>query len=146
MTYSYDRTASADEGGSEDFVLELQKHLSLQGRQVRIRITPMTYGKKYDAVYVNFFNLPQGIGGAGGGAEAENNRMSFWVRGFDGDDPHAPPPTGKVKVEMSNSALPRQYRLRAKTGRPSQIARYLAEFLNMVVKEVEPLFTHTKMG
>ncbi len=143
MSYSYDRTASADEGGEEEFIQELKSHLSLGDRRIGISVRPLSYGKKHGAIYVNFINLPQGIVGGGGGAEAENNRMSFWIRGFNEDDPHAPSPAGKVKVEMANSALPRQYSLRAKTGRPSQIARYLAGFLNLVVKEVEPNFTHT---
>ncbi len=133
---------AADEGGSEDFIKLLESLLRLDGRQVRLINKSTLGGLSYADVYVNFINLPAGIGGAGGGAEAENNRMSFWVRGFGKDDPHAPPPSGKVKVEHHTSALPREYRLRAKTGTPSQIAKYLADFLNRVVKEVEPRFTH----
>jgi len=97
----------------------------------------------YESVYVNFVNLPEGAGGGGGGAEAENNRMSFWIHGFYGAEPHASPPSGKVKIEHANSALPREYRLRGKTGKPEVIAKYLADFLNRVVAEVPPRWTHT---
>lgn len=97
----------------------------------------------YESVYVNFVNLPEGAGGGGGGAEAENNRMSFWIHGFYGAEPHASPPSGKVKIEHANSALPREYRLRGKSGKPEVIAKYLADFLNRVVVEVPPRWTHT---
>ena len=97
----------------------------------------------YESVHVNFVNLPEGAGGGGGGAEAENNRMSFWIHGFYGAEPHASPPSGKVKIEHANSALPREYRLRGKSGKPEVIAKYLADFLNRVVAEVPPRWTHT---
>lgn len=42
------------------------------------------------------------------------------------------------------STLPREYALRAKTGTPSQVAQYLAIFINKVVQEVPPKFTHTR--
>ena len=80
----------------------------------------------------------------GGGAEAENNRMLFSIKGFGKETPHSPPPTGKVKIEMMTSSLPREHKLRGRTGTPAQVAKYLADFLNKVVKEVEPKFTHTK--
>ena len=140
--YSYDRRTAADLGGSAEFKELLERNLRLDGRQVVVRNFHGLGG--YDAVSVNFINLPQGVGRAGGGAEAENNRMMFWVEGFDKADEHAPPPSGKVKVEQRVSALPRQYRLRAKTGMPAQVAKYLADFLNRVVKEVEPHYTHTE--
>ena len=129
--------------GSQDFIDMLHKYLDIGDRRIITRNLHTLGGKRYDSVYINFYNLPEGLGGAGGGAEGENNRMSFWVEGFDKDDPHAPPPTGKVKVKLSNSALPRSYNLRAKTAEPEKIAKYVAEFLNKVVREVPPKFTHT---
>mgnify|MGYP003422081184 CR=1 FL=1 len=139
--YSYDRTAS-EEGGSAEFQKELLAALKLNGRRVLIK--NQLLGRS-DAVYINFINLPEGVGGAGGGAEVENNRMLFRVEGFDKTDEHAPPPTGKVKVELQTSALPREHKLRAKAGTPSQIAKYLADFINKIVKDVEPKYTHTKV-
>lgn len=120
---------------------ELQKLLQIGDRQISVE---NEFCKRFDDVYVNFINLPKGIGGAGGGAEAENNRISFWIHGFDKKDPDALPPFGKVKVEMANSALPRNYRLRGKTAAPSVIVKYLADFLNKIVQEVEPKYTHTE--
>ncbi len=131
-------------GSSVDFIAALQARLHIGDRQVRIR--GEDFRGQHDAVYVNFINLPSGIGGAGGGAEAENNRMSFWINGFDKKDRAAPAPTGKVKVELANSALPRSYMLRAKSGSPDAIATYLADFLNKVAAEVPPKFTHTQMA
>lgn len=134
---------TASEGGSEDFWAALNRALKLDGR--RIMAKDQRLGRS-DSIFINFINLPLGIGDAGGGAEAENNRMMFTISGFDMNDGHAPPPSGKVKVEMTLSALPREYKLRAKSGPPSQVAKYLADFINKVVAEVEPKYTHTKMG
>lgn len=135
---------AAEGGGSEEFIKAVEAHLNLQGRQIRFDNVSKLAGTRYDTVFVNFINLPKGIGGAGGGAEAENNRMLFSIGGFGRETPHSPPPTGKVKIEMLVSAMPREYRLRGRTGTPAQVAKYLADFLNKVVKEVEPKFTHTK--
>lgn len=111
-------------------------------RQLYVVIDQSWGSQKVDDVNIRFINLPPRIGAAGGGAEAENNRMSFWVKGFSSDN--APPPTGKVKINMSTSSLPRTHTLRAKSGAPLAIAKYLADFLNKVVAEVPPLFTHTR--
>ncbi len=125
----------------------LRAHLDgrvLNERQIRISNRHAPDSRRTDSVHVNYVNLPPELGrGGGGGAEAENNRMSFWVEGFARDDEHAPPPTGKVKVEMATSALPREFRLRGKTAAPEQIAKYLGDFLNRVAREVPPNFTHS---
>jgi len=126
--------------GSGPFAQDLLSLLDIGDRQVRIR------KGGHDTVFLNFINLPHGVGGAGGGAEAENNRMMFVVSGFGHESETAPPPTGKVKVELSVSALPRSYNLRAKTGTPSAIARYLADHLNRIAREVPPHFTHTAIN
>ncbi|KKK91675.1 hypothetical protein LCGC14_2710540, partial [marine sediment metagenome] len=137
-------------GGVSEFAELLKSLVDTQGRYLFIQTkqrlgAPQHY---YEAVYVNFVNLPEEIVArkAGGGAEALNNHISFWVLGFDGSDPHAPPPTGKVKVEMQTSALPKEYRLRAKTAPPGDIAQYLADFINKVVREVPPKYTHSRNG
>jgi hypothetical protein len=112
----------------------------LGGRQVTVRAgTSWGAGKEGD-VYINFVNLPQGVGAAGGGAEAENNRASFWIRGFGRAD--APSPSGKLKIEQSNTVF-RKHKLRGRTAAPGAIAKYLVEFLARLVREVEPHFTHT---
>jgi hypothetical protein len=129
---------AAEGGGSEEFIKAVESHLNLQGRQIRFDNESRLAGNRYDSVFVNFYNLPTGHGRGGGGAEAENNRMSFVIEGFGKETPHSPPPIGKVKIEMRVSALPREYRLRGKTGTPAQVAKYLADFLNNVVKNVEP--------
>ena len=130
---------AAEGGGSEEFIKMVESHLNLQGRQVHFENRSRLAGDRYDTVFVNFYNLPTGRGG-GGGAEAENNRMSFVIEGFGRETPHSPPPTGRVKIEMRVSAFPREYKLRGRTGAPAQVAKYLADFLNKVVKEVEPKF------
>jgi hypothetical protein len=135
---------AAEGGGSEEFIKAVESNLNLQGRQIWFDNLNDLDGNRYDTVFVNFTNLPKGVGRAGGGAEAENNRMLFKIEGFGQDTPHSPPPTGKVKIELRVSSLPREYKLRGKTGTPAQIAKYLADFLNKVVKEVEPKFTHSK--
>jgi len=155
MTYSYDRRTAAeveaaDLGGAKEFIDVLKSHLKPKDRIVSIRPGKSWGLNKEDDVYVNFINLPTSIG-AGGGAEAENNRASFWIRGFGADN--APPPTGKVKVEMANSSLyvgqgapSRETRvvMRAKSGPPAAIAKYLADWINKTIAEVPPNFTHSK--
>jgi hypothetical protein len=136
---------AAESGGSEEFIKMVESHLKLDGRQISFDNVNRFGGVRYGTVHVNFINLPKGVGGAGGGAEAENNRMLFSVEGFGEETPHSPPPTGKVRVELRVRALfPDQYKLRAKSGTPAQVAKYLADFLNKVVKEVEPKLTHSK--
>lgn len=135
--------AAADVVSANGFVTLLESLLRLDGRRVVVKNKSIG---TYNMVSVTLINLPQGVGGAGGGAEAENNRLSFSIWGFDQQDPSAPAPDGKVKVEQTVSALPREYKLRSKTAPPSAIAKYLADFINKVVKEVAPKFTHTKMA
>lgn len=145
MSYSYDRTAAsvaysynrtaADDDWAKDFEAELRKHTKLNGRQLFVKGTALSAS---NSLYVTLINLPTGVGGAGGGAEAENNRMSFMIR-FEPDH-------SKAKIEQSVSALPREYKLRAKTAPPAAIAKYLGDFLSKVTKEVEPRLTHTKMA
>jgi hypothetical protein len=130
--------------GSGEFINLLMSLLSIKDRRVQCSNHSTIGGISYSAVYVNFINLPKDIGSAGGGAEAENNRSSFWIRGFGKESPESVPPTGKVKIEQANTVLPREMRMRSKTASPEKIAEYLANYLNKVVKEVEPNFTHSK--
>jgi hypothetical protein len=132
-----------------EFAADLERRLNIRDRQVRVKVDTSWGPRKEESVYVDFANLPKGIGSAGGGAEAENNRASFWVRGF---GPASASEAAKVKAEQSNSSLykgagapSRETRvtMRAKTGTPEQVAKSLADFLNGVVKDVEPRFTHS---
>jgi hypothetical protein len=129
-----------ESGGPQAFVKlvqELAEH-KLRDRHLKFR-TYEARGSDRGSVYVNFFNLPKSVSGAeGGGAEAENNRMMFSV--------YFSPDGASGKIEMTVSALPREYRLRAKTAPLPQLARYLVDFLTKVAADVPPNFTHTKMA
>ena len=112
--------AAAEILSSADFSSELEKLTKANGRQVKVRRNSLGQS---DMMSINFVNLPPGVGSAGGGAEAENNRALFFVDGWDKKDENAPAPTGKVKVEMSISLYaghgekqPKKFR--AKTGTP----------------------------
>jgi uncharacterized Zn finger protein (UPF0148 family) len=140
----HERNADAT-GGAADFEAMLRRYASIGDRHLWVEHEHRLGGPShyYESVYVNYVNLPTGIGGAGGGAEAENNRLLFKIDGFHGADPHAPPPRGKVKVDMLVSALPREYSFRAKTGSPEVIAKYLGAYLTRIATEVPPNYTHT---
>lgn len=137
------RRAPEMSGGAFEFA-ELLRSLVEPGRHLTVRSESRLGGPAhyYETTFVNFVNLPSDM--PAGGAQGENNRMMFTVNGFDGADPHASPPSGKVKVEMKLSMLPREYRLRAKTAPPGVIAQYLADFLNRVIAEVPPNYTHSQ--
>ena len=116
-------------------------------RQTSVRFQPSLGGERGGgSVYVNFVNLPPDVGRSGGGAEAENNRASFWVNGF-AHDPTLPAAT--VKVEQAASVFHRPWLgapgvpFRAKSGSPEVVARYLAAYLAKVVEAVPPRFTHS---
>lgn len=135
----------------DEFKEYLASKLKLDGRVVRIS----GHSKGSGQMFVNFFNLPEAVVGAGrgGGAEAENNRQMFVVVGFDRNDPKAVVP--KVKVELSASTLRGEgesysesrarTNLRGKTGAPAKVAEYLAAHINKMVKEIEPRLTHEKI-
>jgi hypothetical protein len=118
-------------------------------RQPHVRLERSWGPGKEHQLYINYFNLPAGVGGAGGGAEGENNRASFWIRGFGAGDE----PATKLRVEMHNSSLymgagapsreTRYPNLRSKTAAPGVIAKYLVDYLAKVAREVPPRFTHT---
>lgn len=122
-----DRLLSLAKVGDRTLLVKATEKTVAEGNVMSLRST--------DSVYVNFINLPKGLGNAGGGAEAENNRWMFSVKGFDR--------SGPVKVEEMMSPG-RMTRLRAKTDSPEKIAKYLADHLTKISATVEPNFTHTR--
>lgn len=117
------------------FIEELQRGFDPEAADRQI-----FYRTRAGALHVTYVNLPRGVGSAGGGAEAQNNRMSFDVDGFSGGSRR----DGRVKIEQSTSFADRSRNLRAKTGAPAAIARYLAAYLAKFAAEVPPRFTHTR--
>lgn len=120
------------------FVQAVKDWSDVRGRSLRFKSGGLG---RFDSLYINFYNIPDT--GSRAGAELENNRMLFRIDGWD----RASADTqvfGNVKIEQMVSALPREYRLRAKTGKPAAIAAYLAAFLTKVASEVEPKYTHSR--
>ncbi len=118
-----------DPATQDAFIRALDRGLgAARERQIRYRPGQGT-------LYVNFYNLPAGVGSAGGGAEAENNRLMIAVH---------EQPGGNVRAELVNSVFPREYRLRAKAGTVEKIAAYVADYLNKIAREIPPHFTHTR--
>ena len=115
-------------GGIESCV---RKHLDVGNRQVIFRPQALGGG----GVNITYINLPEGVGGAGGGAEAMNNRFLLTV------DPAGP---GKVKVETLVNSFDRKWRMRARTGTEEKVGKAIAMHLNKIAKEVPPKFTHTR--
>jgi hypothetical protein len=145
-----DRAPSRDLSSQPDahaFVAALRSHLSVGDRQVRIKVYDASDIGGAGAVSVSYVNLPEGVGGAGGGAEAMNNRAIYWIKGFAGyrrghyDKPIG---AGSVRLEEGVTSFTLGYRLRGKTGKPDAVARYLGAHLNRVAREVPPRFTHTE--
>ena len=120
--------------GSRNFIETVERLLHIADLSISFRNECLISGK-FDTVFVDFSNVPKA---KAHGACFENNRLMFVISGFGAESPAEPPPTGKVKIMLRVSGLPRQYRLRAKTGTPAQIAQYLTDFLHKVVREVEP--------
>lgn len=123
------------------FIEHLKSLLQLQGRQIYFQNKMLG---NFDTISVTLINLPMGVGAAGGGAEAMNNRSLFFVRGFNSHNPELPPPTSQVRVEQL-ICMDRKLKLRSKRASPDKIAEYLANFINKIVIEAPPNFTHTKM-
>jgi hypothetical protein len=125
--------------------IALATKYSLGDRALRsnvARLTDRTSLHHGGSLFVNFYNLPETVLAhrAGGGAEAENNRMMFTIaRVADGSYGASQ----KVKIEMTVSALGREHKLRAKTGKPDVVAEYLASFLAGIVASVPPRLTHS---
>jgi len=142
MSYSYDRRTASEALSSNGFVKEFESHLSVGDRHVGFKQTSIPNGLGgSDTIYIYYYNLPKHI--SVNGAEGMNNRVLLKVEGFHKTDKDAPVPLGKVKAELLSTALPREFRMRAKSGSPEAIAKYVATYLNTIAAKVEPNFTHT---
>ena len=95
------RRRNGGELGGLGFIATLRDHTPTTG--MLSTVPPYT---RSGQLYVNFYNIPRAREGERDRAELENNRMMFTVTGF-GKGPNDPPPSGKVKVELTVSALPR---------------------------------------
>lgn len=130
--------------GAEAFIEQTKALLKLKGRQIKFR-NKSSIGNPYSMVAIDFFNLPEGYRDE---SEQENNRVHFQVTGFDPNDPKAPPPSGKVRVELrfANVGDPfgARINLRAKSAPVAQAAKYVADFINKIVEEFPPKYTHSK--
>lgn len=101
-------------------------------------------------VIVDFINLPieRFRERRGGGAESENNRMTFFAEGFGRTESD---PATKVSIRQLKNGIyrhgfpSRENRapdLRKKTATPDKAATYLANYINNIAAEFEPNFTH----
>lgn len=140
----------SSEGGSRAFEQKLLSLLQIGDRVVRI--TPQRFGSNSmvsvhnlatDQVFVQVFNVPRELAH---GVATDNNRMMFVVDGFSRVGPDEPPPSGKVKVELSiapyvrgaSDAERKSLRIRAKSGTIDVIAKYIADYVNAFVATHEP--------
>lgn len=133
--YNYDRRTAAKSAHpmtAGAFVEEVKKHLNIGDRQVQMDIS--TLGGN-PSVSVTYINLPKSKGNRG--PEAMNNRMVFMAH-FKED------PASQIKIEQI-AVFDRKYKMRAKSGHPAKVAKYLADFINKIAKEVEPKYTHSGM-
>jgi hypothetical protein len=124
-----------------DFMLLLQEELSDVSRE-------RTVGARFTSgsVYVSFYNLPESRvkERRGGGAEAENNRQLFFVSGFGSNQNDT---VESVRVEQAVNGICDENRtfaskLRSKSGSPAKIAKYLADYINDVAENFQPIYTH----
>jgi hypothetical protein len=96
---------------------------------------------RHSNISVNFINLPRERHQQrrGGGAESENNRMLFWISGFN-EDPSDP--VDRIKIAQSVNSIRGAKGMRAKTASPDKIALYLANYINEIAETVPPNLTH----
>jgi hypothetical protein len=133
---------------SDEFIEAVRSRLDIGDRQIRFdNVNRYMTPNRYDTIFIHYFNLPEGIGDAGGGAERENNRLMLAVNGF-GRGQSEPAP-GKVKVSTSVCHLgdpheSRKLALRGKTASPEKMVEYVVNYLNKVARDVPPRLTHTR--
>jgi hypothetical protein len=137
---------------ADQFILSLQAGLSplVDAERTVYAQFQTSLAREGGSVYVDFVNLPtpRVEQRRGGGAESENNRTTFWIRGFDkspADD------VDEVRVEQAKNGIygpgspsreGRSPNLRSRTGSPEKIAAYLARYINDVAENYPPSYTH----
>lgn len=133
-----------------EFLSDLKTRLSALVTDERYVLADQVGSLGYDGrgrgtASVTFVNMPyeRVKQRRGGGAESENNRMLFFVRGFNSGEALFHTGVDRVQVEcLVDNIRPREERLRKKTGSPDKISAYLASFLNQTAEKYPPRFTH----
>lgn len=134
---------------ADDFIQALRDSLSPLVRAERTVLVEFDAGylpgRAKGHVAVNFVNLPvpRFRQRRGGGAEAENNRQLFFVRGF---HDLASLPANRLTVEQLTNEIGRPGswapKMRKKTADPAKIAAYLGAYINEVAAEHDPNLSH----
>lgn len=134
---------------ADQFIAEFRRNLSslvTVDRTVLARYSAgLAPGPGRGYVTVNFINLPEfrHNQNRGGGAESENNRQCFIIRGFNATSDS---PVERVKVEqLINHVGPISElapNMRAKSASPAKVAQYLASYINGVASAFQPHYTH----
>jgi hypothetical protein len=117
---------------SNEFINAIEK-ANLKGRILRFNKTSLGMS---DTIFINFYNVPGGEGKAGGGAEAENNRVMIAVSGFDKKD--LDKQVARITVDLRISFFPKARGFRGRTTRPEVGAEFIISFLEGVANEFEP--------
>lgn len=106
--------------------------------------TRYTEGYETSQLFITFINLPSAV--YSNGAEAENNRITFEVTfPCQGNYYSKPVEPGMARVNTLVMTV-KAKKLRGKTASQEVIAKYIADYLNRIVEEVSPNYTHTKIG
>ena len=127
------KVAAEEAMSPEEFKKLLEGQLKPNGRFIAVSVAKPLANEQL--VFVTLINLPEELGKKRD-VEGMNNRLQISI------DLTRP----KVKAEQMSSQLPREFKLRGKSGTPAQIAKHVADFLNKVVQEVPPKYTHTKVA
>jgi hypothetical protein len=133
-----------------EFLADLKSKLSplvTDDRYVLASSSPSLgfHGRGRGTAQVTFVNLPyeRVRERRGGGAEAENNRMLFMVRGFNSGPASEEEGVEQVQVEqLVNNVSPRSENMRRKTASPDKVASYVAAYINRAAETHEPRLTH----
>lgn len=129
---------------AEAFEALIRAATTLGDRQMTVEADKSLAEGRPSTVTVRFVNLPRGMtGSSNGGAEWFNNRVVYMVEGFAAS--LREPAPGKVSVkELGSFIVDRKLRLRARSGTPAEIAKYLGAHISKLARTIPPNFTHSK--
>lgn len=122
--------------GSDDFIAAVEAKAQTGVGYLVMRSSSPIARDRYDAVTIQFINVPREKGRQSGGAVAMNNRLLMFVRGF-GRGKNEPPPTGKVKLTFGATellSLAGKSRPRGKTATPAKMADHVAKLITDAAK------------